>query len=367
MGVAGERTRSIPGRGSRVRRAAVASRRGTSFDMRTRLGPKVRAAGRLGRNQVPQAGLVGALWWYAASVLYPARVAGRLGVPLVGGPVGEAPVGLPRPGGGRWFADRSPEPVLLDGATRYSPLVDEFDRLAELYESCVRPFSTPIFDEAIRTIRGYLAPDSRVLDAGCGPGRELRRVGRLVPAGEVVGVDLAAGMVRAAHASARARGLDNCAFFQADITTLPRAFTGRFDLVYSCLAHHHFPEPNAAARGVLRCLRPGGVYCVIDPGPSWFNAISAPLGRLADPGWIGWNTPDGFRTLFENAGFQRACWVPLLPGFGLAVGQKASQRRTGGPSASAAGRRGLKGASPRRAHLDERWLSPARAPASALR
>jgi SAM-dependent methyltransferase len=135
--------------------------------------------------------------------------------------------------------------------------------------------------------------------------------------------DLAAGMVDVAHQNARSHGFDNCAFFQADVGDLPREFSDRFDLVYSCLAHHHFPDPDAAAANALRSLRPGGVYCVVDPGPAWFNMLSAPLCRLGDPGWIGWKTPDEFRTLFERAGFARTCWIPLLPGFGLAVGQRA--------------------------------------------
>jgi SAM-dependent methyltransferase len=278
---------------------------------------------RPGPRQLAEASLVGALWWYSASVLYPAKAVRRAGIRIVGPPVGDQPTGLPRPGLGRHFADRSHEPVLLAEPSENRRLVEEFDRLAELYELLVAPFSTPIFDEALAIIRRYLAPDSRVMDAGCGPGRELRRVAALVPQGEVTGVDLAAGMVEVAHRSALARGLDNCAFFQADIGLLPADFHGRFDLVYSCLAHHHYPDPSAAAAGVLRSLRPGGVYCVIDPGPAWFNALSAPLGRLADPGWIGWKQPHEFRALLDGAGFARSCWIPLLPGFGLAVGQKA--------------------------------------------
>jgi hypothetical protein len=30
--------------------------------------------------------------------------------------------------------------------------------------------------------------------------------------------------------------------------------------------------------------------------------------------------------MLERAGFAHACWIPLLPGFGLAVGQKAFAR-----------------------------------------
>jgi SAM-dependent methyltransferase len=288
-------------------------------DLGVRLGPP-------GRRQLAEAWLVGALWTYAATVLYPAQAFKRSGVPVVGPPVGETPDGLPRRGLGRVSSKSGSEPVLLAADSQNRPLVQEFDRLAELYEPLVAPFSTPIFDEALEIIGGYVSAGSRVLDVGCGPGREIRRIAALVPDGEAVGVDLAAGMMKVAHASATAKGLDNCTFLQADVGDLPRRFRGRFDLVYSCLAHHHFPDPLAAAREGLRCLRPGGVYCVIDPGPAWFNALSAPLGRLADPGWIGWKTPEEFRALLRDAGFDRVCWIPLLPGFGMAVGQRAFGR-----------------------------------------
>jgi ubiquinone/menaquinone biosynthesis C-methylase UbiE len=282
---------------------------------------------RLGPKQAAEAYLVGWLWWYSASVLYPARLLRLGGVSVVGGPLGEQPVDLPQPGLGRRFSNENSEPILLDEPSEHDHLVEEFDELAEFYELLVRPFSTPIFDEALRVMGRYLAPDSRVLDAGCGPGRELCRVAALLPQGEAVGVDLAAGMVDVAHAAALERGLDNCAFFQADVGSLPRRFDRGFDLVYSCLAHHHYPDPAAAAANVLRCLRPGGVYCVIDPGPAWFNALSAPLARFADPGWIGWKTPEEFRALLDGAGFVRTCWIPLLPGFGIAIGQKRTPDR----------------------------------------
>jgi SAM-dependent methyltransferase len=284
---------------------------------------RIDAVRRLGRGQIPEAFLVCGLWSYAAGVLYPARMLKRAGARVVGGPVGDLPVRLPQAGLGRYFSERHSAPILLTERNPNAELVDDFDRLAVFYEPLVRPFSKPIFDEAIGVIRGYLASESRVLDVGCGPGHELRAVAELVPRGEAVGVDLAAGMVEAAHAGARSRGVENCAFFQADAGELPHEFTGRFDLVYTSLAHHHFPDPDAAAANALRCLRPGGVYCIVDPGPAWFNNVSAPLCRIGDPGWIGWKTPDEFRALLDGAGFARTSWIPLLPGFGLAVGQAA--------------------------------------------
>src|SRR5262249_40417681 len=151
-----------------------------------------------------------------------------------------------------YFSLKNPRPALLEGPTDHDQLVEEFDRIAEVYAELVEPFSGPIFDEALVHIAPLLPPDARVLDAGCGPGRELVRVGRLVLQGEMVGIDLAEGMVQGAYRAARAAGLDNCAFFQADVGDLPSEFAGRFDLAYSCLAHHHYPQPSAAATEILR-------------------------------------------------------------------------------------------------------------------
>ena len=263
------------------------------------------------------------MWSYAATVLYPAQMWKRLGLTVTMPLVGDEPEILSRPGLGPRFSTEYPGAVFLSRSTRHDELVEEFDGISEVYSAYVRPFSEPIFAEALPVMKRYLTRDARVLDIACGPGRELQTIARLVPAGEVVGVDLAAGMVRSAHRAARAQALSNCAFFQFDVGELPEFFSEQFDLVYSCLAHHHYPDPKAATAAVFRALRPGGIYCVIDPGPAWFNTLSAPLAQWADPGWISFHTPEQFRELFSTAGFGRTGWLELLPGFGVALGQKA--------------------------------------------
>ena len=265
--------------------------------------------------------LVGAMWSYAAQVLYPSQALRRAGL-LPRRETGQLPPPVQRPGLGPLFSRLHPDPVLLERPTEHDHLVEEFDRMAEVYDAFVRPFSTPIFDEALIEMQRWLPPDARVMDAGCGAGRELGRVARALPRGEVVGIDLSAGMVNAAWRDARAHALAHTAFFQADVGALPPVLDGAFDLVYNCLAHHHYPEPPAAARAILRVLRPGGIYCVVDPGPEWFNRLSAPLAAHADPGWISFHTPEQFQRLFLDAGFARAGSVELLPGFNLAVAQK---------------------------------------------
>ncbi|MBX6320848.1 MAG: class I SAM-dependent methyltransferase [Rhodospirillaceae bacterium] len=266
--------------------------------------------------------LVQAMWTYAAAVLRPVQLARRHGLAPQPAHAGTLPLVSDRPGLGPRFAREHPRPRLKEAPSTHDHLVEEFDRMGEVYDAYVRPFSEPIMDEAMAFLGRYLRPDMRLLDAGCGAGREVCRMAALVPQGEVVGIDLAAGMVVAAHRAARAKGLDNTAFVQADIGALPEAFDGAFDLVYSSLAHHHYPDAPAATRAVFRALRPGGLYAVIDAGPAWFNRTAGPLAAWADPGWIGFHTPDAFDRLFAEAGFTCRAWIDLLPGFGIALGQK---------------------------------------------
>jgi ubiquinone/menaquinone biosynthesis C-methylase UbiE len=220
------------------------------------------------------------------------------------------------------FSKRHASPVLLDQPAEHGDLVVEFDRTAEVYDLFVRPFSQPIFEEALDGLTPYLARDARVLDAGCGPGRELRKMARRVPKGEVVGVDLSAGMVATAARGTHAAGIDNAAFFQSDVGQLPSAFAKRFDLAYNCLAHHHYPEPELAAASIHRSLRPGGLYAIVDPGPAWFNTMSRPTAEWGDPGFMRFHTPDEFAELLTTAGFARVAWRELLPGFVLMLAQK---------------------------------------------
>ena len=144
----------------------------------------------------------------------------------------------------------------------------------------------------------------------------------LVPQGEVVGVDLSAEMVATAWRNARNAGALNAAYFQADIARLPEHFQERFDAVYCSLASTSYPQPLGAAREMHRVLAPGGYAFVADPGPAWYNLLSASLAKWADPGWIGFHTPDEFRDLFLEAGFAGFYWQELLPGIGLGVASK---------------------------------------------
>ena len=257
-----------------------------------------------------------------SSLVFKPYAAGRAAGLIERTTEGAPPLPSDRAGLGPYFSRISPKPVLLGHSTPNDPLVSEFDRMGEIYDAYVRPFSTPIMDAAIKEISAWLRPDFRLLDAGCGAGRELCRFSQLVPEGEVVGIDLAAGMVNAAYRAARAKGFDNTSFYQSDVGDLPDVFTDRFDLVYSCLAHHHYPDPPKATSEIFRALRPGGYYAVIDAGPEWFVERSSALALWADPGWIGFHTPKEFMALFSKAGFENTGWIDLVPGFGIACGQK---------------------------------------------
>ncbi len=96
-----------------------------------------------------------------------------------------------------------------------------------------------------------------VLDIGCGSGPTTRRAAVRASAGSALGVDVSASAIERAGRAARAQGLCNVTFEQADAQTHTFA-QGHFDLVISRFGTMFFDDPIAAFTNIGQALRPGG-------------------------------------------------------------------------------------------------------------
>ena len=157
-----------------------------------------------------------------------------------------------------------------------------FDRVAPDYERVNRVISLGLDRRwRARTVAALqLAPGSRVLDLACGTGdlaRDLERAGY-----ETIGVDLSAGMLRAAHTGAT--------LVRGDAAALP--FGSRsFDGVVCGFALRNFVDLATVFRDVARVLRTGGRFAALDAavpehmllraGNSvWFRGAVPVIGRI---------------------------------------------------------------------------------------
>ena len=98
-----------------------------------------------------------------------------------------------------------------------------------------------------------LKGDERVLDIGCGNGRNTSEIAARLPQGSVVGVDFSSNMVDFAS-SQYAASHPNLNFQVADARHLP--FGPEFDLVVSFNALHWVPEQELALRSIHAALKP---------------------------------------------------------------------------------------------------------------
>lgn len=272
-------------------------------------------------TDIPASILLGQMWWYATTILYPAQALKALGL-YPANEIGHYPPAEFVTGEGPWYSRHYQEPCYLAAPTPHDDSVQYFDRVAAVYDSCIEPFTRPIYEEALKLMKPFLAPTARILDTSCGPGTEMLRVIPLTPHGEVVGMDLSAGMVKTAHEKARQQGFQNTAFFQADVGAMPEHFTERFDATFCFGAFHHYPDPLAAITEMWRVLHAHGKAFIVDPGPWWFNLLASPFARWGDPGWVNFYTGEEFQTLFAQAGFSTFYWTEILPGFGMCIAGK---------------------------------------------
>jgi arsenite methyltransferase len=97
-----------------------------------------------------------------------------------------------------------------------------------------------------------------VLDLGCGAGTDLLIAAQMTgPEGRVVGIDMTAGMLQRARASAGEMGLGNVELRESLIETLPLD-DASVDVVISNGVIDLVPDKDAVFDEIDRVLRPGG-------------------------------------------------------------------------------------------------------------
>ena len=132
-----------------------------------------------------------------------------------------------------------------------------------------------------------LKPGQRVLEVGPGPGRLLIPAARRVlPGGEVVGLDIQQGMLDRLKARAMQADVSNLTAVLGDATKShfpPESF----DVIYLCTVSGEIPNREAALRQCYAALKPSGLLSITEIFP--------------DPHY---QSKDTVRHLAEGAGFR---------------------------------------------------------------
>jgi ubiquinone/menaquinone biosynthesis C-methylase UbiE len=128
-----------------------------------------------------------------------------------------------------------------------------------------------------------------VLDLGCGDGTTALPAAML--GANVLGVDIAANMVKAGNERAAELGLTNCRFEEGDASDLHGIEDERFDLVVSIFGAMFAPKPFDVAKEVVRVTRPGGRIVLGNwiPGDATLVAQILKISSAYSP-----PPPDGF-------------------------------------------------------------------------
>jgi SAM-dependent methyltransferase len=176
------------------------------------------------------------------------------------------------------------------------------------------------FDETLASCHGpfltaaAVGEHHHVLDVGCGTGQATRDVARLATKGSALGVDLSSRMIALARETARAEGLDNVEFRNADAQIHPFE-SSAFDAVISRMGSMFFGEPVTAFANLQRALRSGGRLTLLTwqgvAENEWLTEFRAALAIGRDlptpppdaPSPFALADPDRVRSILGAAGF----------------------------------------------------------------
>jgi len=183
-------------------------------------------------------------------------------------------------------------------------IVDQFTKQAV-------PFSTAktIADEkALQLLidSAEARPHDTVLDVACGGGNVVCAFARMVR--HATGIDMTPAMLERARLVGREKSLPNVSWDLGEATSLPYA-DASFTIVVTRFSLHHFIEPFAVLKEMVRVCAPDGRILVADMHTNVDSAKGAEFNRmelLRDPSHVRALPVAELKALFPAAGLPQA-------------------------------------------------------------
>lgn len=145
---------------------------------------------------------------------------------------------------------------------------EEAQRL-EIQAACLKPITLHLLQDL------GLREGMSVLDIGTGAGDVALLAADLVGSfGRVVAIDRDATILAHARERAQAAGLGRILFEECPIEDVQKP--GEFDLVIGRYILHHQPDQVACLRHATSCLKPGGIFALVEP-------VLVPEARFSEP------------------------------------------------------------------------------------
>jgi SAM-dependent methyltransferase len=200
-----------------------------------------------------------------------------------------------------------------------------YDTWSESYDQTLNPLVALDRQHTVDLLQPQAG--ERILDAGCGTGRNLRA---LIDAGSApVGIDFSRGMLTVAR-----RSLGSVPLAQADLDRALPVRTASFDAVLCALVGEHLDTPARFFHEAHAALRPGGrfVFTVFHPALA-AAGIEANFERAGVEYRLGAcrHSVDDYLCAIEDAGFARPCAHEFAPDAALAARVPAARRYLGQP------------------------------------
>lgn len=136
--------------------------------------------------------------------------------------------------------------------------IDVWDQMSDLYLREIDRRFVPVVDGVIA--RAEIQPGESVLDLGTGTGAVAVRAAQATGSdGSVVGVDISPDMLRLAERTAASMGQINIEFCEGRGEAIP-AEDSSIDVVLASLSLMYVIDRGAAAKEIVRVLKPGGRF-----------------------------------------------------------------------------------------------------------